>query len=109
MAKSDDELLKTVEELQPHELRAYIEQRANCIVRNTQGDSWDVFKSDEPGHPYPWLFELNVDGEIRHFGGIPNQCATKRAALSRAAWRKKWILEGKFDQHYQCIKLENGK
>lgn len=35
------ELLPEIEALKPEEVRPYIQARANTIVHNTQGDSWD--------------------------------------------------------------------
>lgn len=39
--KKEYELLESVNALQPHELNQYILPRAECIVANTQGESWD--------------------------------------------------------------------
>lgn len=35
------DLLPEIEALKPEEVRPYIQARADTIVRNTQGDSWD--------------------------------------------------------------------
>ena len=41
MKSKEYELLESVQALQPHELKQYALSRAECIVANTQGDSWD--------------------------------------------------------------------
>jgi hypothetical protein len=41
VSQDDYELLEEVNKLQPHELIAYAAKRAERIVSNTQGESWD--------------------------------------------------------------------
>ena len=60
-----------------------------------------VYRCVDDWHPYPWMFEIKFRGVTHSFAGIPNQCATKRAATARAAWRAKWMREGTFAEHYR--------
>jgi hypothetical protein len=59
-----------------------------------------VFNTGEPRHPYPWRFEIKYRGVTHSYGGIPNQCETKRAATARVAWRAKWLREGTHNKRY---------
>lgn len=59
-----------------------------------------VFHIGEDWHHYPWRFEIKYRGVTHSYGGIPNQCGTKRAATARAAWRAKWLREGTHDKRY---------
>jgi hypothetical protein len=48
-------LPENIEALQPHELKKHALGRAECIVANTQGDSWDdpedwMIEAVEPAH-----------------------------------------------------------
>lgn len=61
----------------------------------------EVFKRDEDWHPYPWRFAVIYRGVRHEFAGLPNQCATKRAASMRARWRAKWLEDGTCDQRYR--------
>ncbi len=62
------------------------------VFRNPFAESW---------HPFPWAFSIKWKGVEHNYGGIPNQCASKREASARAAWRAKWMREGTYDQHYR--------
>jgi len=48
-----------------------------------------------------WMFSVRYKGKTYGFYGVPNKCMTKRSAISRAAWRLKWLREGTYDQHYK--------
>jgi hypothetical protein len=62
----------------------------------------EVFRIDEPNHPYPWRFVvIDQQGKRWTFAGIPNQCETKRAATMRARWRAKWMADGSFEKRYR--------
>jgi hypothetical protein len=65
----------------------------------------EVFKRGEEGHPYPWMFAVTYDGVRHEFCGIPNQCATKRAATMRARWRAKWLEDGTYNSRYRITGL----
>ncbi len=60
----------------------------------------DVYCVDEDWHPYPWRFKVTYKGETHEFAGIPNQCATRRAASMRARWRARWLENGTFESRY---------
>jgi hypothetical protein len=67
-----------------------------------QPDGVEVFKVDHDwNHPYPWMFNVWFGGKCYRYAGIPNQCATRRAAAARAGWRYKWLREGVHGQHYE--------
>lgn len=59
-----------------------------------------VYKPLETFHPYPWNFEIEYKGKTHKYGGVPNQCATKRSALKRAWWRCKWLQDGTYNKRY---------
>lgn len=50
-----------------------------------------------------WMFEIEHDGTTIKFGGIPNKCFTKRQAIARAVWRKRWIERGEYHLHYRDV------
>lgn len=50
---------------------------------------------------FPWCFEIEYQGKIVSFSGIPNHVETKRKALKRAFYRAKWLDEGTFSRHYR--------
>ena len=64
-------------------------------------DRIEVWK-EEPGwkHPYPWRFRVHFQGQTWEFGGVPNQCHSRRSAIARATWRLRWLRSGMFDRHY---------
>jgi hypothetical protein len=65
-------------------------------------DRVEVYKADHGwNHPYPWRFRVHFQGRKIDFGGIPNQCATKREAAARAGWRLRWMRQGTYDQKYR--------
>lgn len=66
------------------------------------GDRVEVFRVDHGwNHPYPWGFRVWFGGRAIEFGGIPNQCATRRQAAARGAWRLRWLKDGSFYERYQ--------
>ncbi|MEN6536307.1 MAG: hypothetical protein ABFD89_21805 [Bryobacteraceae bacterium] len=60
----------------------------------------EVFRIPEAWHPFPWRFAIAYKGTRHVFAGIPNQCATRRAASMRAWWRAKWLEDGTFGRRY---------
>lgn len=66
----------------------------------SDGPTIRVFHTGEDWHPYPWRFEIKYRGVTHSYGGLANQCETKRAALARAARRAKWMREGTYDKRY---------
>jgi hypothetical protein len=70
-------------------------------VRRYHGCEVIAIRSHDEWHPYPWVFTVREpNGTIHQYGGIPNQCATAKAALRRGWWRAKWLAEGTYEQHY---------
>lgn len=54
------------------------------------------------GHPYPWMFCLRDSRNQEYFfAGIPNELETKRAAISRAWHRAKWINNNSYHIRYK--------
>lgn len=53
-----------------------------------------VFKINDKHHPYPWRFDVEYKGVRHQYRGLPNYCETKRQAISRAVWRKRWLENG---------------
>lgn len=54
------------------------------------------------GYPFPWGFSIGLpDGDAYDFIGMPNQCATRRAATMRALVRVKWLADGTFGRRYR--------
>ena len=50
---------------------------------------------------FPWCFEIEFDGKLLQYYGIPNKLETHRKALKRAWYRAKWLSEGTYNQHYR--------
>lgn len=61
----------------------------------------EVWKIDEPMHPYPWRFAVTFNGVQHEFTGLENQCETKRQAAARASWRARWLENGTYNQRYR--------
>ncbi len=59
-----------------------------------------VYRIKDEGHPYPWRFKVTYNGKTHTFAGLPNQCATRRAASMRARWRARWLEDGSFKRRY---------
>ena len=72
-------------------------------------DRVEVFHSGCPNDPFPWMFRVHFQGQVISFGGIPNQCATRREAAARAGWRLRWLRLGTFDRHYGIPQGVNSK
>ena len=53
-----------------------------------------VFKINDNLHPYPWRFDVKYKGVNHQYRGLPNYCETKRQAIARAVWRKRWLENG---------------
>jgi hypothetical protein len=65
----------------------------NCRAFTTPG-------SEESYSMFPWSFEIEFEGKLIQYSGIPNMVETKEKALKRAWYRCKWLAEGTYDQHY---------
>jgi hypothetical protein len=65
------------------------------------GRTVTVSRIDEDWHPYPWRFAIADERRgLLRYAGIPNQCATRAAALRRAWVRCKWLADGTYDKRY---------
>ena len=53
-----------------------------------------VFRIEDKTHPYPWRFDIQYKGVKHQYRGVRNYCETKRQAISRAVWRKRWLESG---------------
>jgi hypothetical protein len=70
----------------------------------------EVFRVDHGWpHPYQWAFRIHWRGRVIEFGGIPNQCETRRQAAARAGWRCRWLRTGEFGRKYRVPGSEAGK
>lgn len=49
---------------------------------------------------FPWTYEIEHNGKLITFHGIPNMRETKRSALKKAYYRAKWLDEDTFNTHY---------
>lgn len=50
---------------------------------------------------FPWMYEIEFNGKLIHFTGIPNYLETKRKALKKAWYRAKWLSENTFNEKYK--------
>lgn len=63
-----------------------------------------IFKINEPQYALcPWRFEIIYRGITHRYSGIPNYCETKRSAAIRASYRKRWLENGTYEQHYRPL------
>ena len=67
----------------------------------TETERVEVYRAEHGWkHPYPWTFRVHFRGRVIQFGGIPNQCETRRKAYARGMVRLRWLREGTFDKRY---------
>lgn len=68
----------------------------------------EVFKVQEPGHPYPWRFRIRFRGNLHNFAGIPNQCETLHEAWARAQERVDWLINDQWSEKYRPMATSQG-
>lgn len=81
---------KNVNYLEIHETKYF-----NLPVRVFTIENNDYYKS------FPWRYEIEFEGRLVQFSGIPNYVETRAKALKRAWYRAKWLSEGVFNNKYR--------
>lgn len=50
---------------------------------------------------FPWNFEIEYNGKLLSFGGIPNMVESPQKAMKRAWYRAKWLVDGSYNSRYK--------
>lgn len=62
--------------------------------------AFTIYESVNHYYSFPWSFEIEFNGKLIQFAGIPNKVETHRKALKRAWYRAKW-LSNEWNNHYK--------